>query len=343
MTRRDRLSLRYRKLNKPFARISEFLKDKGRLMSVKCAFVFPGQGSQAVGMGKDFFDNSDTAKAMIQTASERTGIDFEKLMFEANDKLGQTEFTQPAILLVGSIAHKLFSDETKITPTLTLGHSLGEISALVATGALDAIDAVELVNLRGKLMAEACANQDVGMLVSLGLSDEVVEKICKAQRADGKQVWAANYNADGQIVIAGIKKDLEELVAVLKDAKAKRAMLLDMSVASHCPLLQSAVDPLVVKLQEMIKDNFIAPVVSNVTAEKYNTKAEALELLAQQLVKPVKYKQMIANIDDEIDCYIEFGHGNVLKGLNRKATKKPHFNVSNMASLEETIAAIREL
>jgi len=312
-------------------------------MSVKCAFLFAGQGSQAMGMGKDFFENSEVAKEMVADASERTGIDFEKLLFEANDDLGQTAFTQPAILLVGAIAHRLFTDATDIKPTLVMGHSLGEFSALVAVGALDAIDAVELVNLRGKLMAEACSKQEVGMMVSLGLKDEVVEQICEEQRANGLQVWAVNYNADGQIVIAGIKKDLEVLAPILKEAKAKRAMLLDMSVASHCPLLESAVAPLSAKLEEMIQDEFIAPVISNVTAEPYATKAEALELLPKQLVEPVKYKHSMANIDDDVDCYIEFGHGAVLKGLNRKATKKPHYNVSDMASLEATIEAIKAL
>jgi len=312
-------------------------------MSVKCAFLFAGQGSQAVGMGKDFFENSEVAKVMVANASERTGIDFKKLLFEENDNLGQTEFTQPAILLVATIAHKLFTDALEITPTLTMGHSLGEFSALVASGALDAIDAVELVNLRGKLMAEACSEQEVGMMVSLGLKDEAVEKICAEQRDAGLQVWAVNYNADGQIVIAGIKKDLELLAPILKEAKAKRAILLDMSVASHCPLLESASTPLAEKLNEMITDSFIAPVISNVTAEPYSTKAEALELLPKQLVLPVKYKHSMANVDDKVDCYIEFGHGNVLKGLNRKATKKPHFNVSDMASLEATIEAIKAL
>ena len=313
------------------------------MMSVKCAFLFAGQGSQSIGMGKDFFENSDVAKKMVKEASERTGIDFEKLLFEENDDLGQTEFTQPAILLVATIAHKLFTDAVDVKPVLTMGHSLGEFSALVASGALDAIDAVELVNLRGKLMAEACSKQEVGMMVSLGLVDEVVEKICEEQRVAGLQVWAVNYNADGQIVIAGIKKDLEVLAPILKEAKAKRAILLDMSVASHCPLLQSASAPLEEKLEEMIKDEFIAPVISNVTAQPYETKEEALSLLPQQLVLPVKYKHSMANIDDDVDCYIEFGNGAVLKGLNRKATKKPHFNVSDMASLESTIEEISKI
>ena len=312
-------------------------------MSIKCAFIFPGQGSQSMGMGQDFSEQSEVAREMIAKASERTGIDFPNLLFSENDKLSQTEFTQPAILLVGAIAHRLFTDAVDIVPALTMGHSLGEFTALVASGAIDAIDAVELVNLRGRLMAEACAGKDVGMMVSLGLSDEVVEEICQAQRDAGMQVWAVNYNSDGQIVIAGIKSDLELLAPILKEAKAKRAMLLDMSVASHCPLLQSAVAPLAAKLEEVLTDTFVAPVISNVTAQPYSTKAEALELLPQQLVSPVKYKHSMANIDDSVDCYIEFGHGAVLKGLNRKATKKPHFNISDMASLRATIDAIKEL
>jgi [acyl-carrier-protein] S-malonyltransferase len=312
-------------------------------MSKKIAFLFAGQGSQATGMGQDFFANSEVAKAMIAEATERTGIDFENLLFEENDLLGQTAYTQPAILLVAAIAHKLFTDAVDITPALAMGHSLGEFGALVAVGALDPIDAVALVNLRGELMAEACATQPVGMLVSLGLSDEAVESVCQAQREAGKQVWAVNYNAEGQIVIAGIKSDLETLVDILKEAGARRAMLLDMSVASHCPLLESAAAPLAEKLTEMLQDTFIAPVISNVTAQPYSSKAEALELLPQQLVKPVLYKHSMAAIDDDVDAYIEFGHGNVLKGLNRKATKKPHFNVSDMASLEATIEAIKAL
>ncbi len=312
-------------------------------MSIKCAFLFPGQGSQAQGMGRDFFEQSEVAREMIAEATKRTGIDFEYLLFEEDNRLEKTEFTQPAILLVSSIAHRLFENEMAIRPYYALGHSLGEFSALVSVGALDVIDAVALVHLRGMLMAEACEGQDVGMLVSLGLDDAKVEELCAAQREQGAKVWPVNYNSEGQIVIAGIKSDLVALEPVLKENKAKRAMLLNMSVASHCPLLESATAPLGEKLEEMLRDEFIAPVISNVTAERYATKAEALELLPKQLVSPVLYKQSIAKYDDEVDCYIEFGHGGVLKGLNKKATSKPHFTVSDMASLQAAIDGVNEL
>lgn len=199
----------------------------------KVAFIFPGQGSQTIGMGKDFFENSDIAKNMISNASARLGIDFEKLLFEENDNIGKTEFTQPAILLVSSIANAIFKEKFNITPEFVLGHSLGEFSALVAAGAIDYLDAIELVHKRGLFMTEACSGGGAGMMALVGIDDATVEKVCDEQRELGKQVWPANYNMDGQLVLAGIKADLESLVDVFKAAGAKRAIVLDMSVASH--------------------------------------------------------------------------------------------------------------
>jgi [acyl-carrier-protein] S-malonyltransferase len=283
----------------------------------RVAFIFPGQGSQTIGMGKDFFENSDIAKDMISKASDRLGIDFEKLLFEENENIGKTEFTQPAILLVSSIANAIFKEKCNITPEFVLGHSLGEFSALVAAGAMDYLDAIELVHKRGLFMTEACSGGGAGMMALVGIDDATVEKVCEEQRALGKKVWPANYNMDGQLVLAGIKADLESLVDVFKNAGAKRAIVLDMSVASHCELLQSAVENLKPYLEKYLKDEF-KPVISNVSTNAYTTKAEAIELLASQLTSPVKYKQSVAAHSDKVDMYIEFGNGIVLKGLNKK-------------------------
>ncbi|PRM90521.1 [acyl-carrier-protein] S-malonyltransferase [Aliarcobacter cryaerophilus] len=307
----------------------------------KVAFIFPGQGSQTFGMGRDFFENSDIAKDMVKKASERLNIDFEKLLFEENDNLGKTEFTQPAILLVSSIALAVFKEKCKIEPEFVLGHSLGEFSALVAAGAIDYLDAIELVNKRGTFMNEACSGGGAGMMALLGLNDETVETICKEQREAGKKVWPANYNMDGQLVLAGLKADLESLVDTFKAAGAKRALVLDMSVASHCELLQSAVENLKPYLFEYLNDEFL-DVVSNVSAEVYNTKDEAIELLSSQLISPVKYKQSIKANDSKVDLYIEFGNGAVLKGLNKKSSEKPTLNVSDMKSLNETVEVLND-
>ncbi len=305
----------------------------------KTAFIFPGQGSQSIGMGKDFYDASAVAREMVQNASDATGIDFEKLLFSENDLLEQTEYTQPAILLVSAIAHRLFEDAENIRPLFALGHSLGEFSALVGAGALSYTDAVRLVHQRGKLMKAACEGKEAGMMALIGLDDEIVEEIAGEARKEGKAIWAANYNAPGQIVAAGSKSDLKAMESRFKEAGAKRALLLNMSVASHCPLLESAVIPLKESLETALQDQFVTPVVSNVTAEKYSTKAEAIELLPQQLVKPVLYKQSIEKFDSEVDLFIEFG-GNVLKGLNRRITSKETLPVTDMASLEAAVAMI---
>lgn len=302
----------------------------------RVAMIFAGQGSQALGMGEDFYNNSAVAREMFEEASQRVGVDFKELLFTQNEKLAQTAFTQPAILLVQMIAYRLFKEKySDITPTLFLGHSLGEFSALCASGAIAFGDAIELVHKRGAYMQQACDAIEAGMMVLLGLDDGVVEKLCEDARGEGKKVWAANYNQDGQIVVAGMKSDLVTMEQVFKDAGAKRALLLDMSVASHCPLLESAQAPLTLLMEQFIIENFEAPIISNVTTKPYSSKADALKLLKDQLVMPVKYKQSIEAIMNDVDLFIEFGHGATLKGLNRKIAKDlPTYNLFDIASLE---------
>ncbi|NOQ30975.1 MAG: ACP S-malonyltransferase [Helicobacteraceae bacterium] len=308
---------------------------------MKIAMIFPGQGSQAIGMGKDFYENSALARDMFDKAGERIDVDFKELLFEENEKINQTEFTQPAILLVSVIAYKLFQEKSNVLPTFFLGHSLGEFSALCASGAIDYIDAVELVHKRGLLMSEACSSINAGMMALVGLEDAKVEELCATAENEGKKVWPANYNQNGQLVVAGIKDDLIAMEQTFKDAGAKRAILLNMSVASHCELLSSAKAPLKELMSEMIKGDFMAPIISNVTTTPYSTKDDALELLTEQLIKPVKYKQSIEAIASDVELAIEFGQGVVLKGLNRRIVKDlKTANVSDMATLEKVLSEL---
>jgi len=302
---------------------------------MKLGLLFPGQGSQFVGMGKDFYDNSQKAREMFEEASDAIKVDFKKLMFEENDDINKTEFTQPAILLYSAVAYELFKD-ADFDYQFGLGHSLGEFSALYSAGALNLSDAIKLVHERGKLMNEAFKDKVGSMMVVLGLDDEVVEDVCKNSNL---KVWPANYNSDGQIVIAGLREDLEKLENVLKEKGAKRVMLLNMSVASHCPLLESAVEPLKELLGKTLNEEFL-PVVSNVTAKKYTTKNEALEVLPIQLTKPVLYKHSIKNHENDVDLFVEFG-GKVLMGINRKITKKKTLPITDMASLEKAFNAVK--
>lgn len=306
----------------------------------KFAFIFAGQGSQSVGMGKDFYENFSSAKLLLNDACNDTGIDFEELLFTQNDKLDKTEFTQPAIVLNSLMSYLAFSEHIKAKPEFSLGHSLGEFTALAVSGAFSFVEAIRLVNLRGKFMQEACLGKDAGMMVVLGLSDEVVEGICKEAQDEGLQIYAANYNCDGQIVVAGVRADLAKYEAKFKEAGAKRAMLLNMSVASHCPILEPASVKLANELEGVLAANF-APVVSNVNAKIYTDKNEALVLLKEQLTHPVRYKQSIKNYENEVDCFIELGAA-TLKGINKKITEKPTYSVTDMASLEEVVKILEE-
>jgi [acyl-carrier-protein] S-malonyltransferase len=279
---------------------------------------------------------------MFDTASTAIGTDMKALLWDEEERLGQSLYTQPAILLVSAIAHKLFENEMGIKPVFALGHSLGEFSALCGVGALTLENAVYTVHNRGLWMQEACEGKDAGMMVVLGLSDEATGQIVDGAREGGKEVWAANFNSDGQIVLAGKRGDLDSLTDALKGAGAKRAMLLNMSVASHCPMLQPAALKLAALLEERLSDTFLAPVISNVTAAPYSSKAEALDLLPKQLTMPVMYKHSVAALENDVDLLIEFGHGSVLKGINKKVTEVPTISVSDMATLEAAFDALKD-
>lgn len=310
-------------------------------MSKKIGMIFPGQGSQTIGMGKSFYENSAKAREMFDKAGERIGVDFSKLLFEENEQINETAYTQPAILLISIVAYKLFQDVCPSNATLFLGHSLGEFSALCASGAIDYVDAVELVHKRGMLMQQACDGISAGMMVILGLEDAKVEEICSAANSEGKRVWPANYNQTGQLVVAGIKEDLQSMESVFKEAGAKRAMLLNMSIASHCPLLAPAMDPLGEAMEKVVGESFSAPIVSNASMKKYDTKKEAIDWLKVQLIQPVKYKQSIESIASEVEMMIEFGNGSVLKGLNKKIVPDIEtLNISDMDSLAKVCEAL---
>lgn len=309
---------------------------------MKYAFIFPGQGSQAVGMGKDFYENFDMAKEMFERASDALNTDCKKLLFEENDLLNQTQYTQPAIFLVSQIAHTILQQESPLLAEFALGHSLGEISALCVALGVSFEDGLRLTKERGALMAKACEGKDAGMMVVVGLDDARLEEACEKWRKEGKSVWCANYNGDGQIVLAGKKSDLASIEEGLKALGAKRALLLPMSVASHCPLLESICEDFQALLKTMLKPKFALPIISNATTKPYDTADDALKLLTLQLTSPVLYKQSILACDEGVDAYIELGHNSVLKGLNKRLSQKPTLNIANTQTLQESIAQIQK-
>lgn len=298
------------------------------------ALIFPGQGSQSVGMGKDLYENSKEVKELFEKASDLLKEDMQKLCFEENDKLNQTQYTQPAILLVSYAVFSLIVPKIISKVRFGLGHSLGEFSALCASGALEFEKALSLVHKRGILMEESCKGKKAGMMVVLGLEDSTLEEFCEKKRNQGLHIWCANYNADGQMVLGGIREELECLEVELKGLGAKRALLLSMSVASHCPILESMCEDFKSLLLEKLGDQFIFPIISNVSAQKYDNKNLALDLLSKQLISPVLYKQSIRAFDSEADLFIECG-GNVLKGLNKRLTQKETISLQNYAEISE--------
>lgn len=282
------------------------------------AYVFPGQGAQFSGMGKDLYDNSDLAKSMFQKANEILGFDIQKIMFEgSDDELKQTKVTQPAIFIHSTILAACLGDSFK--PDMVAGHSLGEFSALVANKCLKFEDGLKLVSKRALAMQAACEAVPSTMAAILGLEDEVVEKICA--EIDGVVV-AANYNCPGQLVISGAIPAVEAACAKLTEAGAKRAMLLQVGGAFHSPLMEPAREELAAAIEATEFATPICPVYQNVTAKAETNPDDIKKNLIVQLTAPVKWTQIMNQmIADGASEVIEVGPGKVLQGLFKKVDR----------------------
>ncbi len=286
---------------------------------MKKAYVFPGQGAQFVGMGKDMYENSELAKELFEKANEVLGFRITDLMFEGTDEdLRQTKVTQPAIFLHSVILTKTNAD--KFTPDMVAGHSLGEFSALVAAGALDFEDGLKLVYKRALAMQKACEAVPSTMAAVIGLADEKVEEICAS--IDGVVV-PANYNCPGQLVISGTHEAIDAACAKLSEAGARRALKLPVGGAFHSPLMDPAKEELAAAIEQTTFKTPICPVYQNVST-KGETDPEVIKKnLVAQLTAPVKWTQSVQNmVADGMGQLVECGPGAVLQGLVKKINKE---------------------
>lgn len=282
------------------------------------AYVFPGQGAQFVGMGKDLYDNNEEARALFEKANEILGFRITDLMFEGTeDDLKQTKVTQPAIFLHSVLLAKALGDEFK--PDMVAGHSLGEFSALVAAGALSFEEGLKLVSARAHAMQKACEARPSTMAAVLGLPDEKVEAIC----AEIDEVVApANFNCPGQIVISGTVEGIDKACAKMLEAGAKRALKLKVGGAFHSLLMMPAQEELAEAIAAAKFETPICPVYQNVDAKPHTDPEEIKANLIKQLTAPVRWTQDVeAMIADGADEFIELGPGNVLQGLVKKINR----------------------
>lgn len=307
----------------------------------KVAFVFPGQGSQTVGMCKAFYDEYAVARRVFEEADEALGFSITKMCFEGPESdLRLTYNTQPAIL-TASTACAAVLKEKGISCEVAAGHSLGEYSALVNTGAMAFADAVRIVRKRGQFMQEAVPVGEGSMAAVLGLESDKIVEICQAVEAEGGEaVQAVNFNCPGQVVIAGAVNAVNKAVEALKAAGAKRAVLLPVSAPFHSSLMQPASERLAEVLAPIEIKDITIPVVANVTAKEVTNGAEIKELLVKQAAMPVLWETSVRNmVADGVDTFVEVGPGKVLTGFTKKIAKGlPALNIEDPASLEKVLA-----
>ncbi|MGM9785947.1 MAG: ACP S-malonyltransferase [Candidatus Cryptobacteroides sp.] len=286
---------------------------------MKKAYVFPGQGSQFPGMAKDLYDNNAVAHDMLERANEILGFRITDIMFEGTpEDLKQTKVTQPAIFLHSVVLAKCLPD---FRPDMVAGHSLGEFSALVAAGAMDFEEGLKLVSIRAKAMQKACEMAPGTMAAIIALPTEKVEEICAG--CEGIVV-PANYNCNGQIVISGEKSAVEAACEKMKEAGAKRALVLPVGGAFHSPLMEPARAELAEGIEKAVFNTPVCPVYQNVTAKPSTDPAEIKANLLAQLTSPVRWTQSVENmIADGAESFTEVGPGKVLQGLVAKITATP--------------------
>lgn len=278
------------------------------------AYIFPGQGAQFVGMGKDLYENSEVAKEMFEKANEILGFRITDIMFDGTaEDLKQTKVTQPAVFLHSVVLAKVVAD---FKPDMVAGHSLGEFSALVANGALSFEDGLKLVSQRALAMQKACEKEPSTMAAVLGLEDQVVEQVCS--EIDGIVV-AANYNCPGQLVISGSTGAVTLACERMKEAGAKRALMLPVGGAFHSPLMKPAEEELAAAIANTTFSTPICPVYQNVTTTAVTDPEEIKKNLIAQLTAPVKWTQSVQQmIKDGATDFVEVGPGKVLQGLVKK-------------------------
>jgi [acyl-carrier-protein] S-malonyltransferase len=308
---------------------------------MKIGFVFPGQGSQYVGMGKEIYENFVQAREIFKEASEELGYDIARLCFEGPDEeLNKTFRTQPLILTVSTAINKVMLSK-EIRPSVVAGHSLGEYSALVSAGVLSFREAVKITEIRGQFMQEAVPEGRGLMAAILGLERNIVDEICASVKSG--YAAPANYNSPGQIVIAGEKEAVEEAMRLAREKGAKKSLTLAVSVPSHCTLMASASQRLSELLDKVDFKNPMIPVVNNADATFLNDGDSVKKSLVRQLNSPLLWEDSIRAIfDSGIDTFIEVGPKRVLSGLIKRIEPSAKtFNVEDMKSLENTLTSIK--